>query len=193
MIVARRTWLTARRVLSAVVAVSVVVLIASGLLLTYRYLPSLDFGGTARFWSLPQVVRRMHRLFAWLLLLVAAGLTVVTIVDRDGRRTTSVGRKQRPTLTATVLVLLSGVTAFIGFLLPWDLLGVGAVTVGTNLRGYLPILRSSHYSVRFVERGSEQMGPDTVARWFWLHIATAALLTIVVASMLARDWVRRSR
>jgi hypothetical protein len=58
-----------------------------------------------------------------------------------------------------VLTLL---LAFTGYLLPWDQLALWAVTVGTNMMGYMPVFGSQ---VRFELLGGFEIGPATLLRW----------------------------
>jgi len=75
---------------------------------------------------------------------------------------------------------------FTGYLLPWDQLSLWAVTVGTNMRGYGPILHG--HRVKYVLIGSTEVGTATFSRWFWVHtlvvplVIAAALIGLVIKS-----------
>lgn len=66
-----------------------------------------------------------------------------------------------------------------GFLLPWDQLGLWAVTVGTSLRGYGVLFESS---VKFVLIGGVEIQPATLLRWLAVHtlVLGPALVALVV-------------
>jgi quinol---cytochrome c reductase cytochrome b subunit, bacillus type len=75
-----------------------------------------------------------------------------------------------------VLTLL---LAFTGYLLPWDQLAVWAVTVGTEMAGFTPLFGQQ---VQFVLLGGTVIGPETLLRWYVLHVlALPFFLTIFLA------------
>ena len=59
-----------------------------------------------------------------------------------------------------VLLMLTLLLSFTGYLLPWDQLALWAVTVGTNMMGYTPVLGTQ---VRFVLLGGKEIGSRDVA------------------------------
>ena len=56
-------------------------------------------------------------------------------------------------------MLLTLLLSFTGYLLPWDQLALWAVTVGTNMGGYSPVLGDQ---VRFALLGSAEIGTETL-------------------------------
>lgn len=68
-----------------------------------------------------------------------------------------------------------------GYLLPWDQLGLWAVSVGDGLEGYRWLTGDR---VRFVVIGSTEIGPDTLLVWLVVHVAAA----FVVAVLLTAAW-----
>ena len=56
-----------------------------------------------------------------------------------------------------VLLLLTLLLSFTGYLLPWDQLSLWAVTVGTNMAGYTPVFGNQ---VRFVLLGGNDIGAE---------------------------------
>jgi ubiquinol-cytochrome c reductase cytochrome b subunit len=68
------------------------------------------------------------------------------------------------------LVLLLSLT---GYLLPWSQLSYWATTVATNSGGAIPFVGDS--LVRFL-RGGQLVGPQTIGRFFALHVAIVPLL-----------------
>ena len=76
-----------------------------------------------------------------------------------------------------VLVVLAVLT---GYLLPWDQLALWAVTVGENLRGYLPLFGDR---VRFVLLGGAEVSPQTLLWWLLAHGLLAVLSTgLIIAA-----------
>jgi quinol-cytochrome oxidoreductase complex cytochrome b subunit len=67
-------------------------------------------------------------------------------------------------VTILVLGMLEG---FTGYLLPWDQTAYWATVVGINLNGTVPIL--GPFLADFLQGGA-QIGPDTLPRWYALHM-----------------------
>ena len=59
-----------------------------------------------------------------------------------------------------ILLTLTLLLSFTGYLLPWDQLALWAVTVGTNMMGYTPVFGSQ---VRFVLLGGVEIGTRDAA------------------------------
>jgi quinol-cytochrome oxidoreductase complex cytochrome b subunit len=82
-----------------------------------------------------------------------------------------------------MLLLLTLLLSFTGYLLPWDQLALWAVTVGTNMMGYTPVLGQE---VKFVLLGSKEIGNDTLLRWYVLHVLM--LPFVIVIFMAVHFW-----
>ena len=59
-----------------------------------------------------------------------------------------------------ILLTLTLLLSFTGYLLPWDQLSLWAVTVGTNMIGYTPVFGNQ---VKFVLLGGNEIGNETLA------------------------------
>src|SRR3712207_8845423 len=82
-------------------------------------------------------------------------------------------------VVGVILLLLTLLLSFTGYLLPWDQLAIWAVAVGTSMMGYTPVLGDQ---VRFVLLGSVEIGPTTLIRWYVLHVlALPFVATIFLA------------
>jgi quinol-cytochrome oxidoreductase complex cytochrome b subunit len=67
-----------------------------------------------------------------------------------------------------VLILVLGMLeGFTGYLLPWDQTAYWATVVGINLNGTVPVL--GPFIADFL-RGGAEIGPDTLPRWYALHM-----------------------
>jgi quinol-cytochrome oxidoreductase complex cytochrome b subunit len=75
-----------------------------------------------------------------------------------------------------ILLTLTLLLSFTGYLLPWDQLALWAVTVGTNMMGYTPVFGNS---VKFVLLGSQEIGNDTLLRWYVLHVLLLPFVTVI--------------
>jgi quinol-cytochrome oxidoreductase complex cytochrome b subunit len=63
--------------------------------------------------------------------------------------------------------------SFTGYLLPWDQLSYWAVTVGTSLVHYVPVLGGKLSDILI---GGEQIGQATLQRFYALHVAVLPVL-----------------
>jgi quinol---cytochrome c reductase cytochrome b subunit, bacillus type len=70
-------------------------------------------------------------------------------------------------LVGVMLLALGLLEGFTGYLLPWDQTAYWATIVGINLNGTAPIL--GPYIASFL-RGGAEIGPDTLARFYSIHM-----------------------
>ena len=82
-----------------------------------------------------------------------------------------------------ILLTLTLLLSFTGYLLPWDQLSLWAVTVGTNMMGYTPVFGNQ---VKFVLLGGEEIGSETLLRWYVLHVLM--LPFVIVIFMAVHFW-----
>jgi quinol-cytochrome oxidoreductase complex cytochrome b subunit len=108
------------------------------------------------------LVRNMHR---W-----AAHLMVVSVTLHMIRVFYHGAYKPPREFNWVVGVGLFFVTLFLsftGYLLPWDQIAIWAITVGTNLAPYTPILGSTVYKVMV---GGSSVGQPTLIRFYVAHV-----------------------
>jgi quinol-cytochrome oxidoreductase complex cytochrome b subunit len=82
-----------------------------------------------------------------------------------------------------ILLTLTLLLSFTGYLLPWDQLSLWAVTVGTNMIGYSPVIGKQ---VNFVLLGSKTISGETLLRWYVLHVLL--LPFVIVIFMAVHFW-----
>jgi menaquinol-cytochrome c reductase cytochrome b subunit len=70
-------------------------------------------------------------------------------------------------IVGVTLLVLGMLEGFTGYLLPWDQTAYWATIVGINLNGTAPIL--GPYIASFL-RGGAEIGPDTLARFYSIHM-----------------------
>jgi quinol-cytochrome oxidoreductase complex cytochrome b subunit len=156
-----------------------VVLTATGLLLMFYYVPSveqahnrmLDLSGTVAFGTL---LRNMHR---W------AAHGMVGIVFLHLCRVFYTGSYRAPRefnwVVGVLLFLLTLGASFTGYLLPWDQLAYWAITVGTSIASYAPLVGEQ---VRFLLLGDRVVGQEALIRFYVLHVAVIPLaISLLVA------------
>jgi quinol-cytochrome oxidoreductase complex cytochrome b subunit len=132
-----------------------VILVVTGVLLMFYYVPSttqaydrmLDLRGTVAFGIF---LRNMHR---W----SAHGM--VAIVFLHMCRVFLHRRVQKPRefnwVLGVLLLLVTLFLSFTGYLLPWDQLAFWAITVGTSIAGYAPLIGKQ---MKFVLLGDTTVG-----------------------------------
>jgi quinol-cytochrome oxidoreductase complex cytochrome b subunit len=76
-----------------------------------------------------------------------------------------------------VLLLITLLLSYTGYLLPWDQLAFWAVTVGTNIISALPIIGNK---VRFVALGGNIVGENALLRFYVLHVVILPLLAFLL-------------
>jgi cytochrome b6 len=83
-------------------------------------------------------------------------------------------------VVGVVLLLMTLLLSYTGYLLPWDQLAFWAITVGTNIISAMPILGRP---VRFLLLGGHLVGENALLRFYVLHcviLPLAAVLFIAI-------------
>ena len=81
-----------------------------------------------------------------------------------------------------LLVVTLGLS-FTGYLLPWDQLAYWAVTVGTSMADYVPLIGGG---VSDMLLGGDQVGASTLLRFYVLHVAVLPL--VMVGLLMVHLW-----
>ena len=161
-------------------AVLFFILVVTGVYLMFFYTPSVasaygDMQNLRTGVGFGQLIRNIHR---W-----SAHLMVIVVVVHLAR-VFYAGAYKRPrqfnwVIGVGLLVITLGFS-FTGYLLPWDQLSYWAVTVGTNLVNYLPLVGGA---VRDVLIGGSQIGQATLTRFYALHVAVLPALLVLLLSV----------
>mgnify|MGYP000862326764 FL=1 len=143
------------------------VLVMTGVILMFYYVPSTDLaydnmkdlGSSVTFGTL---MRNMHR---W----AAQGMVIAVFLHMA--RVFFTGSYKPPRefnwVIGVLLLVVTFLLSFSGYLLPWDQLSLWAITVGTNIGGAAPILGPK---VNFMLVGDYQIGQPTLIRFYTLHV-----------------------
>lgn len=155
------------------------ILVATGVLLMFYYVPSttqaydrmLDLRGTVAFGIF---LRNMHR---W----AAHGMVAAVFLHMC--RVFLTGSYKPPRefnwVLGVLLLLVTLFLSFTGYLLPWDQLAFWAITVGTSIASYAPLVGKQ---VKFILLGDTTVGQEALLRFYVLHVAVLpALLSLLVA------------
>ncbi len=155
------------------------ILVVTGILLMFYYVPSttqaydrmLDLRGTVAFGIF---LRNMHR---W----SAHGMVAAVFLHMC--RVFLTGSYKPPRefnwVLGVFLLLITLFLSFTGYLLPWDQLAFWAITVGTSIASYAPLIGKE---VKFILLGDSTVGQEALLRFYVLHVAVLpALLSLLVA------------
>jgi quinol-cytochrome oxidoreductase complex cytochrome b subunit len=84
-----------------------------------------------------------------------------------------------------MLLILTLLMSFTGYLLPWDQLAFWAVTVGTEMAGYVPLIGEQ---VKEVLLGGPTVDSSTLLRFYVLHVAVLPSVMIMVLMIHLWRW-----
>lgn len=79
-----------------------------------------------------------------------------------------------------VLLLLTLLLSYTGYLLPWDQLAIWAVSVGTNMVKAMPILGPQ---IRYLLLGGNIVGENALLRFYVLHCVILPLALVVLVAL----------
>ena len=155
-------------------------LTVTGVMLMFYYVPSVDRAYTdvaaletnVRFGML---IRNLHRWMAH-----AMVLTVLLHMMRVFYMGAYKPPREFNWVVGVILLVLTLLLSFTGYLLPWDQLALWAITVGTNIAGAAPILGGES---RFVLIGGFEVGDAALIRFYTLHVIALPLLAAIFMSV----------
>jgi quinol-cytochrome oxidoreductase complex cytochrome b subunit len=156
------------------------ILVATGVLLMFYYVPSTEkaydiMKDLQYVVSAGLVIRNMHRWAAHLMVL---------FVMLHMCRVFYTGAYKSPRefnwVVGVGLFLITIGLSFTGYLLPWDQLAFWAITVGTNIAGYAPVIGPK---LKYLMLGGNVVGQEALTRFYALHVIVlpaAAVLGISI-------------
>jgi len=156
------------------------ILVLTGVALMFYYVPAtsqaydrmLDLRGSVAFGT---ILRNMHR---W----SAHGMVAVVFLHMCRVFFTGAYKKPREFnwVIGVVLFLLTLLLSFTGYLLPWDQLAFWAITVGTAIAGYAPVVGKE---IQFLLMGGNAVGQEALLRFYVLHVAVLPAVTVLVIAV----------
>lgn len=158
-------------------------LVASGVYLMFFYVPTPN-QAFVNIQSLQvdvrfgQYIRNVHRWSAHLMVLAVAA-HMARVFYRGAYKKP----RQFNWVIGVVLLVLTLLMSFTGYLLPWDQLAFWAVTVGSEMAGYVPFIGDT---VREMLLGGDTVGASTLLRFYVLHVMV--LPTILVVVLMVHLW-----
>jgi quinol-cytochrome oxidoreductase complex cytochrome b subunit len=166
--------------LGFIASVLFLVLFVSGTYLMFFYHPAVpqayfDMHTLHTSVAFGQFIRNIHRWSAHLMVLVVF-LHMIRVFYAGAYR----APRQFNWVVGVGLLLLTLLLSFTGYLLPWDQLAFWAITVGTNIAGYVPLLGDG---ARQILLGGREVGGDALLRFYVLHIYVLPTFVVLLLSV----------
>ncbi len=157
----------------------VALLAATGVMLMFVYTPSpatayQDMLKLQTEVWFGQLIRNLHH-WSGNLLVIVAFLHLLRVFFTGGFRAP---REFNWILGVGLLLLVVGAN-FTGYLLPWDQLAYWAVTVGSSLLSYIPLIGEA---LRNFLLGGPEVGAATLTNFYGLHVAILPLTLMAIVS-----------
>jgi cytochrome b-561 len=156
------------------------ILVVTGVLLMFYYVPSttqaydrmLDLRGSVAFGTF---LRSMHR---W----SAHGMVALVFLHMCRVFLTGAYKKPREFnwVLGVLLLLVTLFLSFTGYLLPWDQLAFWAITVGTSIAGYAPLVGKE---IKFLLLGDATVGQEALLRFYVLHVAVLPVVLVLLVAV----------
>ena len=157
-----------------------VVLVITGVLLMLYYHPAVpqayrDMKDLRFVVSNGVFLRNLHRLAAQAMVLVVFW-HMFHVFYRGGYRPP----REFNWVVGVVLLLITLLLSYTGYLLPWDQLAFWAITVGTNIISAMPLLGKE---TRFLLLGGNLVGENALLRFYVLHCVILPLLAVLLIAV----------
>ncbi len=156
------------------------VLTVSGVLLMFYYVPSVtqayqDIKDLQTVVFAGQFLRNMHR---W----AAHAMVIVVFLHMCRVFYTRAYRPPREFnwVIGVLLLVVTFLLSFSGYLLPWDQLSFWAVTVGTNIAKATPFVGPE---AQFLLIGGYEIGQNALIRFYTLHVIALPLIAAVLIAV----------
>ncbi len=160
-------------------------LVASGIYLMFFYVPSpanayTNIQTIQTEVAFGQYIRNVHRWSAHLMVLAVAA-HMARVFYRGAYKSP----REFNWVIGVVLLALTLLMSFTGYLLPWDQLAYWAVTVGTEMAGYVPFIGEQ---VKAMLLGSSTVSSATLLRFYVLHVAVLPAAIVVLLMVHLWRW-----
>jgi quinol-cytochrome oxidoreductase complex cytochrome b subunit len=153
------------------------ILVATGVALMFYYRPSpaqayQDMKDLQFVVFLGSFLRSAHR---W----AAHGMVICVVLHMCRVFYTGSYKKPRQFnwVVGVVLLLLTLGLSFTGYLLPWDQLAFWAITVGTNIGGYAPLMGAK---IKEILLGGHNVAEGALIRFYVLHVVVLPALVLLL-------------
>jgi quinol-cytochrome oxidoreductase complex cytochrome b subunit len=156
------------------------ILIATGVLLMFYYVPATDYAyqnmkDLEFVVTAGLVLRNMHRWAAHLMVLFVV-LHMCRVFYTGAYKTP----REFNWVLGVMLFLLTLALSFTGYLLPWDQLAYWAITVGTSIAGYAPVVGQK---LKFMFLGGHVVGESALIRFYVLHVVVLPVAAVMLIAV----------
>ena len=156
------------------------ILIATGVLLMFYYVPATDYAyqnmkDLEFVVTAGLVLRNMHRWAPHLMVLFVV-LHMCRVFYTGAYKTP----REFNWVVGVMLFLLTLALSFTGYLLPWDQLAYWAITVGTSIAGYAPVVGQK---LKFMFLGGHVVGESALIRFYVLHVVVLPLAAVMLIAV----------
>ena len=164
-------------------------LIVSGVYLMFFYVPSPgtaygDIQSLQTQVAFGQYIRNVHRWSAHLMI-IAVAAHMARVFYRGAYKSP----REFNWVIGVVLLVLTFLFSFTGYLLPWDQLAYWAVTVGTSMAAYVPLVGKSASNMLL---GGNEVGSATLLRFYVLHVAVLPTIMVTLVAIHLWRWRKDS-
>ncbi|MEE9416978.1 MAG: cytochrome b N-terminal domain-containing protein [Acidimicrobiales bacterium] len=164
-------------------------LVVSGIYLMFFYVPSPASAYTniqtiQTEVAFGQFIRNVHRWSAHLMVLSVA-MHMAKVFYRGAYK----APREFNWVIGVVLLILTLLMSFTGYLLPWDQLAFWAVTVGTEMAAYVPLAGEQTQELML---GGQTVGSTTLLRFYVLHIAVLPIILVFILMIHLWRWRKDS-
>ena len=163
----------------------------SGVLLMFYYRPTVEHA----YWDMKDLryaiafgpfMRNIHRWAAHVMVFIVM-FHMASVFYRSAYKPP----REYNWVVGVVLLLITFLLSFTGYLLPWDQLAIWAVTVGTNMAANTPLLGcegpfslvTPESDARFLLLGSKLVGQSGLLRFYVLHCVLLPLAFVIFVSV----------
>jgi len=165
------------------------ILTVTGIFLMFFYVPSPanaygDIQTIQNEVAFGQFLRNAHRWAAHLMVLAVAA-HLARVFYRGAYKPP----KEFNWVIGVVLLVLTLLLSFTGYLLPWDQLAYWAVTVGTAMAAWVPLVGDQ---VQELMLGGPTVGSATLLRFYVLHVAVLPVALVSVLTVHIWRWRKDS-
>ena len=171
--------------LGTISAVLFLILTLTGVVLMFLYVPSVErayqsIKDLEFVVSFGWFLRGLHRVSAHLMVAVVF-LHMLRVFLTGAYKNGTAANQNRPLnwIVGVVLLLMTLLLSFTGYLLPWDQLAYWAITVGTNIASAAPVVGDW---ARFVLLGGTSIEQNALLRFYVLHCFFLPLLVLLLFS-----------
>ena len=153
-----------------------ILLTITGIFLMFYYTPSAqtayaDIEALSTNVAFGSLVRNLHRWGAHLMV-----LSVFLHMSRVFYHGAYKPPREFNWVVGVVLLFLTLLLSFSGYLLPWDQLALWAVTVGTNMAGFVPVVGAQ---VKFALLAGVEVSAATLLRFYVLHVLAFPFILVI--------------